>query len=479
MSVVEFAIVDIETTGGYAEAAGITEVAILIFNGKRIIDRFTSLIQPEQPIPLHIQVLTGISNEMVQDAPTFSQVASQILSFLEHRVFVAHQVHFDYSFLQAALKRAGHNWNASKLCTVRLSRRAFPNLPSYSLGKLCASLDIPLHDRHRAEGDAAATAILFDRIYNLDRDGMIQEMVKHHAKEQRLPTHIPTELWNNLPHSTGVYQFWDRQGKMIYVGKANNIRKRVTGHFTGNSTGQRRQQFINEIADITFEETGSELGALLKECHLIKSHWPRHNRALKKFEPKYGLVEYEDQIGYRRLSVVQVQKHLKPILYFQNIAESTQILLKIIRECNLERSLCHFYGERRITKNDAVVEERADFPSPALYNLLLDRALEMVENQKKSFIIVDKGRSNNEKSYVYVQDNQVYAVGFISDDVQLLNIHEVIEQKDRVRSNYYMNHLAEMHAQRYPERTIPVKFKTIEAGPQVPGSDDPLKNWIA
>lgn len=478
MSNVEFAIVDIETTGGYAEAAGITEVAILIFDGKRITDRFTSLIQPEQPIPLHIQALTGISNEMVQNAPSFSQVASQVFGYLENRVFVAHNVHFDYSFLQAALKRAGHDWKASRLCTVRLSRRAFPNLPSYSLGKLCASLGIPLYDRHRAEGDASATAILFERIYNLDSEGMIQQMVKHHAKEQRLPTHIPSELWNNLPHTTGIYQFWDRQGKVIYVGKANNIRNRVIGHFTGNNTGQRRQQFINEIADITFEETGSELGALLKECHLIKSHWPKHNRALKKFEPKYGLVEYEDQIGYRRLSVVQVQRHLKPIMYFQSIAESTQVLLKIITECKLQRDLCQFYGERRTSKNDATIQEDTNFPSPALHNLQLDRALEMVENQKKSFIIVDKGRTNSEKSYVYVQENQVYAVGFINHETQLLNIHEMIQQEDRVRSNYYMNHLVETYAKRYPERTFPIKPKTAEVAPQFLGVDDPLKNWI-
>ena len=144
MKSVNYAIVDIETTGGYSSASQITEIAIFLFDGKKIIDEYCTLINPEQPIPFHIQALTGITDEMVKDAPKFEDIAEDIYHLLNSRVFVAHNVHFDYSFVQSSLKNAGYNWNASRLCTVRLSKKVFPNLPSYSLGKLCRSVGIEI-----------------------------------------------------------------------------------------------------------------------------------------------------------------------------------------------------------------------------------------------------------------------------------------------------------------------------------------------
>lgn len=478
MESTEFAIVDIETTGGYAAAAGITEIAILLFDGEQITERFTSLVRPDQPIPLHIQALTGITDEMVESAPSFSEIAPAVFTFLNRRVFVAHNVHFDYSFLQAALQNAGFSWNSPRLCTVRLSRKVFPNLPSYSLGRLCASLAIPLYERHRAGGDAEATAILFKKIYQEDPDGHIQRMMKPRAKEQRLPTQIPSAIWDKLPISTGVYQFWDRQGKIIYVGKANNIRRRVIGHFTGNNTSLRRQQFLNEIVDITFEETGTELGALLKECHLIKTHWPKHNRALKKFEPRYGLVEYEDLLGYRRLSVVQLQKQLQPIVCFESVAESTQFLLNIIATCKLERSLCQFYGEKPIRPQQKKSGSAATlFPSPAVHNLLLKRALEVIEKQKRSFLVLTAGRSPEERCFIYVHENQVHAMGFVSECCQINEITELIKPSHRLRSNYYMNHLVDSYARRHPEQTFSIPSKITEAASLPFVLPDPLESW--
>jgi DNA polymerase-3 subunit epsilon len=184
------------------------------------------------------------------------------------------------------------------------------------LGKLCQSVGIEIQDRHRARGDAQATVTLFQKIYLVDTENIIQKTIQVKAKEQRIPTNIPSELINNLPSTAGVYLFKNSAAKIIYVGKANNIKKRVISHFTGNNTGQRRQSFINEICDIDFEETGTELMAFLKECHLIKKIWPIYNRALKKYEPKYGLLDYEDQNGYIRLSICQVRKNVRPIYFF-------------------------------------------------------------------------------------------------------------------------------------------------------------------
>jgi DNA polymerase-3 subunit epsilon len=263
----EFAIVDIETTGGYAAASGITEIAIIIHDGENIIERFETLINPGKNIPLYIQSLTGIDNEMVAASPYFEDIAVQIFKLLQGRVFVAHSVNFDYSFLKHHLEVAGYNLNVPKLCTVRLSRKIVPGLASYSLGRLCDSLQIPLHNRHRAGGDAAATAILFSQLMKWDKQGMIAAMLKRNSKEQSLPPNVPKSVFEALPSCPGVYYFINRSGKVIYVGKAIDIKKRVSSHFTGHTADARRQHFMRDVFHISFEVCATELMALILEAN--------------------------------------------------------------------------------------------------------------------------------------------------------------------------------------------------------------------
>ena len=181
----EYAIVDIETTGGNASDSRITEIAIIIHDGENVIERYETLVNPEKEIPIPIFALTGINNEMVANAPIFDDISEKVLEMLTDRVFVAHNVNFDYSFVRHQLEQAGFKWTAKKLCTVRAARRIRPGFPSYSLGKLCNSLDITLENRHRAGGDAAATAILFSRLLVWDDEGHIEQMIKNTAQDQR------------------------------------------------------------------------------------------------------------------------------------------------------------------------------------------------------------------------------------------------------------------------------------------------------
>jgi DNA polymerase III subunit epsilon len=229
-----YAIVDIETTGGHAAANGITEIAIHVHDGSKVVQHFTTLINPEKNIPTFITALTGISNAMVASAPSFENVAAQIFEILNDKIFIAHNVNFDYSFVYHHLKKCGYNLNVQKLCTVRLARKALPGYTSYSLGKICRSLNIEVEGRHRADGDAAATVKLFDKI--LDANGLehINKMLKRNSSEQWLPLHLDKKIINELPNEAGVYYFKDAKGKVIYVGKAINIKKRVTSHFTHN-----------------------------------------------------------------------------------------------------------------------------------------------------------------------------------------------------------------------------------------------------
>ncbi|MVZ67220.1 DNA polymerase III subunit epsilon [Sphingobacterium sp. DK4209] len=447
-----YAIVDIETTGGSASASRITEIAIYIFDGKKVVEEYSSLVNPQQAIPFHIQALTGISDEMVENAPVFEDIAEDIYHLLGSCIFVAHNVHFDYSFVQAELKSAGYEWKAQRLCTVRLSRKIFKGLPSYSLGKLCQSLGIIIEDRHRAAGDAKATVTLFQKLYEADSDHFIKMVEQTNAKEQRLPTNIPGEVFNRLPHSTGIYLFKNNQGKVIYVGKAVNIKKRVISHFTGNNPGERRQHFINEISDIDFKESGTELMAFLMECDMIKKIWPIYNRALKKYDPKYGLISYEDQNGYLRLSVCQIRKHITPLYAFNTVLESTQFLLQLINSFALELRLCAFFNSQKGEKDGAEPSLSKEPVDVANYNEKVLAAIESLQNNKRSFVIVDRGRHEEEKSYIYFKENKVFALGFVQNDLEINDIEEVVVNESLVHSNFYMNNLAINYAKEHPSR---------------------------
>jgi DNA polymerase-3 subunit epsilon len=158
-----YAIVDIETTGGHANSNGITEIAIYIFDGDKVVDEFVSLVNPQYPIPPFLESYTGITNQMVQRAPKFNQIAPKVFELLKDNIFIAHNVNFDYSFIHYQLQQNGFDLNTDKLCTVRLSRKVFPGYKSYSLGNICGALGIPVHNRHRAAGDAIATVKLFHK----------------------------------------------------------------------------------------------------------------------------------------------------------------------------------------------------------------------------------------------------------------------------------------------------------------------------
>src|ERR1700712_1771317 len=265
-----YAIVDIETTGGHANANGITEVAICLHDGKKVTQRFSTLVNPGRDIPIYIRALTGITNEMVQDAPPFEEVAADIYHLLNNKIFVAHNVNFDHSFVRYHLAAAGYELQCNKLCTVRLGRKIIPGLPSYGLGKLCRHLGIENESRHRAAGDAEATAILFSLLLKSDTQNHISQALKQHSKEQVLPANLPKKDIEALPQSPGVYYFHDQKGKVIYVGKAKNLKKRVCSHFSGNNPGPQRQEFLRNICHVTFQVCGTELIAFVLEAIEIK-----------------------------------------------------------------------------------------------------------------------------------------------------------------------------------------------------------------
>lgn len=446
----KFAIVDIETTGSHTGGSRITEIAIIIISGNKILEKYHSLVNPERPIPLAIQSLTGIDDSMVESAPVFKEIAEDIYHFLQGKIFVAHNVNFDYSFIQRELREAGYEWQALKLCTVRLSRKIFPGYRSYSLGNICTNFDITINGRHRALGDAEATVKLFQLLVKNDGNNYILESLQKNT-EHRLPTHLSISEFQKLPETAGIYLFLDKKGKIIYVGKAVNIKKRVLSHFSGSNITLRRQQFINDIANIDFNESGTELMALLMECQTIKKHWPIHNRALKKYEPKYALIHYLDSRGYDRLAISKANSQMDALSYFETVGQANEYLSNLLNEFELCSNLCTFYSPSTLTRADRT-QQIDTLPSLPEYQQKVAKLFESIQEKKQSYLIIDQGRKEQESSYIYYKEDRLFAFGFFDSSLQWQNIEDIVSYRDKCLSNFYMQYIVQQYASRHPQK---------------------------
>ncbi len=446
----EYAIVDIETTGGNAGTSRITEIAVIIHNGKDVIDRWETLVNPQQHIPLYITALTGISNEMISDAPLFEEIAEQLFNMLSNRIFVAHNVNFDYSFVRHQLEETGFKWTAAKLCTVRAARKIKPGFPSYSLGNLCRSLDISLENRHRAGGDADATAVLLSMLIKNDDNGEIPRMIKKTAPDQRLPPNLPPADFESLPEKPGVYYFYNAQKKVVYVGKAVNLKKRVASHFTGHKITPQRQHFLRDIHSISFEICATELMALLLEYTEIKKLWPVYNTALKRFEPKFGLYEYTARSGYRYLAVGKVSRLQPCIEVFGSVNEGVNFLRNLKDKFALDYRFCKYAVT---TESEGVaVKDLSDLPLVEAHNQLVQQAVDFVAEMKPGYYILDKGRSREERSCIWVQHGHFYGMGYISNDVVVTDTEQFKDFTTRYKSSSYIMQLISAYAVKHPEK---------------------------
>ncbi|MBK0382560.1 GIY-YIG nuclease family protein [Pedobacter sp. SD-b] len=423
-----YAIVDIETTGGHASAHGITEIAIYIHNGNEIVDEYQTLINPFQEIPVFIQSLTGISNEMVSKAPSFEEVAPKIFELLDQKIFVAHNVNFDYSFVNHHLKKEGFTLGNKKLCTVRLARKIFPGLPSYSLGKLSRSLNISIKNRHRAAGDAFATASIFKMMVDADDKGYITEALKAKAKEEALPPFISRSQIESIPRQPGVYYFKDKKDKIIYVGKAKNLYRRILSHFSNNSPNRNKQDFLREIRKISHQVCGTELQAMILENIEIKRLWPANNRAAKRPERRYCLYVYEDQKGFLRFGVGKKIKNIKPTYLFSSLAQSYTLVNNWCQQYGLCPKLCNIQKSTEVCSHlengSCYCNDEAGYLS---YNEKVNTLITDLRKELPSFMIVDSGRNTLEKSCILIEKGVFYGMGYLRE-------HEVPNSLEKAKS---------------------------------------------
>ncbi|MFC2113376.1 exonuclease domain-containing protein [Bacteroidota bacterium] len=432
----QYAVVDIETTGGSPKTEKITEIAVYVFDGNKVVDEFVSLVNPEKNIPHFITALTGISNEMVADAPKFFEIAKKIVEITEERILVAHNASFDYKFIKSEFKSLGYNFTRENMCTLRLSRKLLPGHKSYSLGKLCGNLGIEIENRHRAAGDALATVqlleLLLDRAGDTDQEEVVKYSISPNLKN--LHPNLDKETMEQLPEKTGVYYFLNDQKQVIYIGKSKNIRKRVLSHISNNAS-RRSIELKESIAGINFELTGSELIALLVESSEIKKHGPRYNRAQKRKTMMYGLYAQKDEKGYYNLTIDKTANRINqaPETCFQNKRESTLILSKLIERHWLCQKLCGMYDtegacfhyEIRQCNGACIGKESAD-----IYNKRVMKALSAFYYQQKNMLIIDIGREENERSVVQVENGKYLGFGFLDTKNSYLHLDDI---KDCIR----------------------------------------------
>ena len=409
-----YSVVDIETTGKSYYGQRITEISIFVFDGKKVVDEFTSLVNPETSIPPFITNLTGITDAMVRNAPKFHQIAKKVDELTRDTIFVAHNVNFDYNIIKDEFNSLGFNWKRKKLCTVRLSRKIIPGLQSYSLGNICIAENIPIAARHRAKGDAEATVELFRRILERDQNFVVNSFLNPRSRQATLPPLLSKKTVDGLPEKPGVYYFKNESKKIIYVGKAINLKQRVISHFYDKK--KKEQEMCLEIADISFQETGSELLALLLESSEIKKHYPVFNSAQKRKVAQFGLFSYEDQKGIIHLAYNRLKLISNPILKFTNITEVRTQLESLCETFTLCPKYCHLQetntqcSHHNINTCQGICRDEEKVET---YNNRVLEAIDSVQLKGKNLVIEQQGRVENEIGFTLILEGIYKGFGYL------------------------------------------------------------------
>lgn len=452
-----YAILDIETTGGKYNEEGITEIAIYKFDGHEIVDQFSSLVNPEKNIQPFVVNLTGINNKMLYNAPKFYEVAKRIIEITEDCILVAHNAQFDNRILTTEFARLGYSFEKEIVCTVELSKKLLPDLPSYSLGKLVRSLGIPIADRHRAQGDAKATVELFKLLLEKDiKKEIISSIVRKDPKKQLEPKLL--DIINTLPTTTGVYYMHRKNGKIIYVGKSKNIRKRIIQHFTNDNKKSKKIQL--EVVSVSYEETGNDLIALLKESQEIKTLKPIFNHALKRNIFQSQLYSFYDDKGYLNLKIeknTEQNSNDNVITTFSNYQQAKNFLYKITDEFQLcqklnhlekSESTCFNYGLK--TCNGACINKE----KVSEYNLRVQKYIEKSSYQFDHMLIIDKGRFLEEKSVILIENGIYKGYGFYNLNFQI-NTPEVLKSIiNPMENNRDTQHIIQSYLRKYKVQKI-------------------------
>ncbi len=437
-----YAILDIETTGGQYNQEGITEIAIYKFDGEKVVDQFISLVNPEIDIQPFVVKLTGINNAMLRLAPKFYEVAKRILEITQDCIIVAHNTDFDYRVIRTEFRRLGYDFQRNTLCTVELSQKLLPDMPSYSLGKLVRSLGIPIADRHRASGDATATVKLFQLLLSKDsHKEILTSLIKTDINAGLNPKFL--DIVDNLPSQVGIYYIHDEKGNIIYIGKSRNIKKKVQQHFTSNSTLFKKLQQLTYT--VTFEKTGNELVALLKQVEEININKPMFNKDTKKTILAYSLYLKTNSQGFLYYSIEKTDGRKKNRMSFTSQNEARKFVEKITEDLQEKFFLDCIY-EKKSKKITSENFNQDLHQSKDQYNELIFKTLEPYQIDTGTTLIINKGRKLEEKSAVIIENGKVmgycyYDLNFQINSAQRIASNLIPLTFHRNNRNIVLNYL--------------------------------------
>jgi DNA polymerase-3 subunit epsilon len=450
-----YAIVDLETTGFGPLGNKITEIAIFIHDGQKVVDEYTTLIDPECQIPYKITQITGIDDDMVMGKPKFYEVAKKVHQMTEGCVFVAHNVSFDYGVLRKEYKSLGGDFTRKKLCTVRMSRKLIPEAPRYGLGHLTRFLGIQINGRHRAYGDAEATVKLFEILLRADDGHYFKQALNKKSKEASLPPYLDSKDIQALPQRPGVYYFKDQGSKDIYIGKAINLKKRVMSHFYNKV--RKDVRMFDSIYSIKFKETGNELVALLLESEEIKRKYPLYNTMQKRSVETYAMFSYEDRTGVMHLGYTKSKQVKDASMRFYSIHQARSFIENLVEEfdlcpkfCQLQSSkgACFHYGLKKCKGLCAKKEPIAD------YNKRVKLALESIPNIQGNFVIHEGGRKENELSFILILEGVYKGFGYMEKGLANDEKQAYLEHLQPMMDNRDTQRLIRQYLRREKEKTI-------------------------
>ena len=430
MNALRYAVIDVETTGGYAGGHRITEVGIAITDGTTVLETYQTLINPECNIPQHITALTGISNDMVATAPTFAAVAAHINEMLSDAVFVAHNVNFDFSFIRMEMARVGLDFRRRKLCTARYARGLLTDQQGFSLAKLAHRFKITNDQPHRALSDALTAAHILHHLLRIDRSDVISKKISRLEREVKLPLYLSPEQYHSIPNVPGIYVMYGKHGKPIYIGKAKRLKQRVAQHFM-QSERARTQAFMKEVVRLETHPTGTEFMALIKEDVEIRKYWPKYNSAQKKANRAFHVISFQDRNGIIKLGINKSRLQQDALRTFSTQREALLWLHKVVEQHELNAQWCSLgYGWQEF-----------DPPPKEEHNKRLEGLLEEIKVPQRDRIVLFKGRTKSEKAFVWLREHNVYALGFAPDNINWQDKTQLTEHAEIVHPSTTINNL--------------------------------------
>ncbi|MCS6991451.1 MAG: exonuclease domain-containing protein [Chitinophagales bacterium] len=437
-----YSAIDVETTGLHAGSDAITEIAVVNFDQQGISEYFHTLVQPGRPVPYQVTRYNGITQEMLTDAPGWNEIMAEVDRLTRHRIVMAHNAHFDYNFLRAAFAHQGLSFERKVFCTLYWHRRLLPGLSSYSLPSLCRFWGIATLPLHRALADALAVMHLFLRLLGYDTHGCIRRWLQQQRPGRLWPPQLSAEVLRQIPQQSGVYYLKDGRGKVLYVGKARNLRQRILQHFTTGSPTQQQTALISRISDIQVRVCGSELMALLLEAEEIRRLYPPFNRAQKRTLGSVGLFSFIDGFGYKHLVLKMLNGRERPLAAWPSLAEARNDLKQVAcaaglcpKLAGLQRSVGACYDHAQGRCDGACIGAVL----PDVYNLRVEHALMALNQRLFSGLIVTEGRDDQECGVVALRRGFCLGFGFVPRQ-QLLpgadlyaHLHPVANRTDTLR----------------------------------------------